>query len=1513
MNPDSYHGDEIAIIGMAGQFPGAKDIDQYWQTLRDGVESISFFSEEELREAGVDAALLKRSNYVRAGALLDHAEDFDASFFNITPREAEMMDPQHRLFLECAWQALESAAYDPKQYKGWIGVYAGVSTNAYLLNIYRDQALFNSLDRAQLLIGNDKDFFTTRVSYKLGLKGPSLTVQTACSTSLVALHIACQAILNGECDMALAGGSAVKSFQKTGYLYQTGSITSPDGHCRAFEAQANGTVGGDGVGVVVLKLLKKALADGDHIHAVIKGSAINNDAHAKIGFTAPSIEGQAEVIMQALSAAGVKAETISYVETHGTATHLGDPIEIAALAQAFNSSSPDREWCALGSVKTNIGHLDIAAGIAGVIKVALALKYHMLPPSLHFQVPNPAIDFAAGHFYVNNTLAHWPERAFPRRAGVSSFGIGGTNAHAIMEEAPVRPPSSSSRPAQLLVLSAITPNALEKMQQNLAQCLEHHPEFHLADVAYTQQIGRRAFEYRRAIVCTSCEDALAKLRKPSLPPIHAANSDEKRVVFMFPGQGVQHVDMLKALYEQEPIFREEVDKCCSILQPLLSFNPLEIIYPRPEAREETHYLLDQTAMAQPCLFTFEYALALLWMSWGIRPAAMVGHSVGEYVAACLAGVLSLEAALTLLVTRGHLMQQLPAGEMLALAMAPEEATTWLEEHPSLSLAAINSPRQCVVAGPPEPIQTLADQLDRRNIKHKRLPVSRAFHSQMVEAVMHAFQDAMAQVQLSPPQIPYLSNLTGDWIKPQEATDPTYWTQHLRHTVRFADALDVLKRESYTLFLEVGPKRTLSSLLRRCYNQVPPKLILAPCSGDSEAEPRVLSSMLEALGRLWAAGVEVDWLNFSAKERRYRLPLPTYPFERQRYRLQVSTVSPGSQPDVTSREESRLHVAEWFSVPSWSQTSLLPVPSSAQKHDGTFWLIFADNLGIGSQLKARLCQAGGYVVLVEMGQETDTLTRLGTDHYALHPGDRTGLAALLTELEQAHRFPQKIIHLWNISTPDQLMVSDEAQLAQLQEQGFYSLLYLAQALEHAQATSHIWVVTNNAQSVTGDEAISPEKSLALGLCKAIPQENPHIKCYNIDIVLAQPDSWQAKKLIDHLIREFEQGTLGTVVAYRNNRRWIQVFQKCSLDNPGSEAPIKIRERGTYLVTGGLGSIGLIMADYLAQQKKNVHLVLVGRSAFPARPDWEDWLNAHEAQDPVSLKIQKLQGMEKLGASITIMQADVADRAQMQQVFERIYRQSEILHGIIYCAGLTGRKTLVPITKLTRTGCEEQFKAKVNGLMVLENVLADYHPLDFCLLQSSLTSVLGGLGQAAYTSANLFMDNFTHRHNRTGSTPWLSLNWDFWQTQEEHDEQAKSRGITIEEGQDVVHRALTAQLVGQLVISTQDLTSRMRQWLEDGFLSTDGLIDQQAQHTDRPNLPGDYVEPGNEIERALIEIWQNDLGIEPIGIHDNFFDLGGDSLVAINIVRRAQERGIPLIPQQFYEYQTIAELAAIVRQA
>lgn len=1540
---------DIAIIGMAGRFPGAASIDEFWRNLADGVEAVADFSDAEVLAAGVDPALAADPHYVKRGGVLEGAELFDARFFGIYPREAEVMDPQHRVFLEVAWEALEHAGYDPGAYPGMIGLYAGSGMNTYLLfNLSRNQEIREAVQGYQLTIANDKDYLPTRVSYKLNLRGPSINIQTACSTSLVATHLACQALLNFQCDMALAGGITIRLPQKGGYLYQEGGIASPDGHCRAFDAEAAGTVGGNGVGIVVLKRLSDALADGDTVHAVIKGTALNNDGSHKVGYTAPSSEGQTQVIANAQGLAGADPRSISYIEAHGTGTALGDPIEISALTQVFRQSTDDRQFCAIGSLKTNVGHLDAAAGVTSLIKTTLALTHKQIPPSLNFSRPNPRIDFTSSPFYVNTELRPWETAgAEPRRAGVSSFGIGGTNAHAVLEEAPSLPPTGPARASQLLILSAKSAPALDEATANLAghlKKLDARSVSELADAAYTLQVGRQPFDHRRAAVVADAVDAVAVLsgQAPGRLLTGSGDPSARSVAFMFTGQGSQYPDMGLGLYRAEPIFREHVDHCAELLRPHLGLDIRGLLFPsdptwaraQPSRPGETaDERLRQTAITQPALFVIEYALAQLWLAWGIRPDALIGHSIGEYVALALAGVMSLADALAVVAARGRLMGALPGGSMLSLPLSEADVRARLRGYPALALATINAPALCVVAGPHETIDGLERQLTAEGVAARRLHTSQAFHSAMMDPILSPFTEILRRVKLNAPQIPIISNVTGAWLTAEQATDPAYYAQHLRQAVRFADGVAALAAEPGRALLEVGPGRTLASLAKAHPTVNRERTVITslrhPASERSSAEAEDLPFILGALGQLWLAGIVPDWAGFHAGSLRRRIPLPTYPFERQRYWVEP-TETFDRPSDAGAKPRKRPDIGDWFYLPSWRRTQLAQAgfaEIAATTNRST--LVFATNAALDGELIARLgaptvVTPGNQYAMPSAHQDsTQHASRLTShDTFTVRPGNVEDYDRLLAELKGRGQLPAAIVHLWTAATM--------ADFESAQTHGFDSLIALARAWgKHgAGGPLRIDVVTAGLCDVTGDEMLRPELAPLLGACRVIPQEYPNITCRVIDIRVSPPTSLPAREgeTITTLARELLSDANDPLVACRGRYRWVQSFQPAHTATDAGRT--RLREHGVYLITGGLGRIGGVLAEHLAAAC-GARLALVDRVGLPPRADWDTWLAERDAADPTVRKLLQIRRLEGLGAEVVIVQADVADAAQMAAAVAEAEARFGAIQGVIHAAGTVGEAAIKAVAETGRPQRDAQFGPKIQGTLALAHALGD-RPLDFVLLMSSVSTVLGGLGFAAYAAANSFMDAFATTLARTDShanQPWLSVAWDGWRFTEGDEVQgalaraaagAAEFAITPTEGAAAFERALALTDQPQVIVATGDLPARLAQWAAPAAPSTQAPAGAEARPASakyaRPSLRTPYQEPGDAIERAIAADWEGILGIAPIGAHDDFFELGGHSLLATQLVSRLRDTYQVELPlRNLFETPTVAGLAALIRAA
>jgi acyl transferase domain-containing protein/acyl carrier protein len=1533
---------DVAIVGMSCRFPGARTVAEFWQNVADGVESISRLSDQELLESGVPQADLANPAYVKAAPILEEPALFDAAFFGFSPTEARTMDPQQRILLELAYEALEDAACVPDRYQGRIGVFAGAAMNTYFMQSGLNRKFIE--DYIPTLIANDKDFLSTRISYKLNLKGPSITIQTACSTSLVAVHLARQSLLTEETDMALAGAISVRVPHKVGYFYDGGGVVSPDGHVRAFDAKANGTVFGSGGGVIVLKRLADALSDGDTIYAVLKGSAVNNDGSEKAGYSAPSVNSQAEVVVEALANAGVDADSITYVEAHGSGTPVGDPIEILALSKAFRASAQRSGYCAIGSVKTNVGHLDAAAGIAGIIKTALALKHGMLPPSLNYSQPNPEIDFPSTPFFVNTRLGQWTSRG-PKRAGVMATGMGGTNAHVVLEEAPEPGERSNSGHSHLLVLSARNETALDLATQRLREFAKRNAAVNMGDVAYTLQVGRIAFSHRRILVCSGRDDAIAALDEENSKRILSSRADEssrRPLILLLPGVGDHYVGMAYDLYQSWDVFKKEVDRCARLLEPHLGMDIREIIYPRSLSWKETgtHGIdlkkmlgrktdetetpdsmrLNQTLCAQPALFTVEYALARLWEYFGIRPTAILGHSMGEYVAACLAGVFSLEDALRLIATRAKLVHELPQGAMLAVTLPEHEILPLLSE--DLSISLINGPNLCVVAGPVEVVAAFQLMLNERGVICRHVQNAHAFHSKMLNPIVDALEAEVRKVKLSEPRLPFISNVTGTWISRAEATEPAYWARHATHPARFSDALHHMWQFHNCILLEAGPGRTLGvlALQHSDRNKAGNPVTISSLRHHYENQSDV-GYLWQSVGKLWLSGVEINWKNLHADGQWRRVSLPTYPFERQKYWMETVPV-----PDVvrqTSQTEFSVQkdpdISRWFYVPSWRRL----LPKTAGVHEvlawtqkRRVWLFYSDECGFASQLMTRLKAAGQDVVTVKSGRSyqqvdanTFTIEAANAQHYDL----------LIRSLQANKRVPDHVVHAWSL-TANHSGQRDGESFKQAQDSGFYSLLFLAKALAKQNVGHEIglFVLSNNIQEVQGTETLCPEKSTVLGPCMVIPQEYPNIRTKSIDL------DWSGHAEANELTIERVWGELflsdsELFVAYRNAQRWVQTYEQVALDNPAPDAPV-FREGGVYLITGGLGNIGYEFSKYLAKSYR-AKLVLVGRSSLPERESWNASTESRPADNSIRDKIDRIVEIEKLGGDVLYLNACVADLSGMQGVIDQTRRRFGTLHGVIHGAGIVGEKGICEIVNIETSVCDSHFKAKAHSLNVLEKIL-DGQRLDFCMLLSSLTPILGGIGEVAYSSSNVFMDTFARKHNRSSPSPWISVNWDLWRLQKRSASNTgigktlEELGITSEEGMKVMGFIMPMKAVPQLVVSTGDLDARIRQWIKLDSLRKEIFGDRSCKAisggNERPKLQKRCNSPGDQIEQVVAQIWQDALGIENVGAGDNFAELGGHSLLAIKIVselRKAFHVDLPV--RALLDASTVGELANYIK--
>ncbi|MFI5911647.1 SDR family NAD(P)-dependent oxidoreductase [Dactylosporangium sp. NPDC051541] len=1306
----------IAVIGMACRLPGAADLGQYWDNLVRGVESVRFPTREEQLARGVPAHLLDDTNFVRATSLLDGMDEFDAAFFSIGAREAELRDPQQRTFLELSHTALEDAGYDPQRYPGEVGVYGAIGSDAYQwMNIRRNPRVFSAAGDMAVMVASHPHYLATLVSYKLNLRGPSMTVSTACSSSLVAVHLACEALRNGECEMALAGGVSFELPPAWGYMYDDDGVLSPDGHSRVFDAGARGTIWGSGGGIVVLKRLADAVADGDHVRAVVLGNAVNNDGAAKVGFSAPSAEGQAAAIAQAQGVAGVDPRTVTYVEAHGTATPLGDPIEVSALSTVFGRGSDDTGWCGIGSVKTNFGHLGPAAGIAGLIKTALALQHGLIPPSLHFERPNEKIDFAGSPFYVNATLSKWETDGLPRRAGVSSFGIGGTNAHIVMEEPPPGPSTAgdgarAAHPAHVLQLSARTDTALQAAVERLAAHLAERPGLDLADVAHTLRIGRRGMLHRAALVAADTADAAAGLSDPKRVVRAVAPKRPAQVALLFSGQGAQYAGMGAELYATEPVYRAAVDRCAELLREPLGLDLRDLLHGAEDDR------LRPTAIAQPALFTVGYALARLWQSWGVEPAAMLGHSIGEYIAATLAGVFTLPDALQLVATRGRLMQALPPGSMLAVLLDADGVRRYLPD--GVAVAAVNTPETCVVSGPTSLIDELATELVVAGVGTTLLQTSHAFHSPMMEPALAAFHDAVAAVPRHAPRMPFLSGLTGDWITEEQATDAAYWTRHLREPVAFAAGVATLLAHGEWLLVECGPGRQLTDLARAQTPKGAPPMPSLPGAGHGDGDWAVLSA---AAARLWVAGIELDADALAGGAR--RVPLPTYPWERKRYWVEptagVEDPYAPAQPVAGQRP-----VDEWFQVPSWRQG---PPVTGTEPIDRC--LLFTDGTdGLAATLRA----AGTEVMTVRPGAGFAE----GPDGFTVRPASREDYDALTARVGPLTR----VVHAWTATAPP--AGAHGAWAAQ--DLGFFSLLFLVQAIAATQPATPVDldVLTSGAVAVTGGDCVRPEHATVAGVVRVGPLEAPWLRTRQIDL-----DS------IAHALPALLAPAGDEIVAVRGGRRWLEGNAQAHVPAPADPAQ-GLRDRGVYVITGGLGGIGITVAEDLARRVR-ARLVLASRSDLPPRAEWSAYVDVHGTIDRTGRAISAIGRMEAAGAEVLVLAADVTRPDDLRRLRAATTERFGRIDGIVHTAGIPGGG----MTEIkTRATAESVLAPKVLGPLALHEVFADLD-LDFVAICSSVAGMAGGFGQIDYCAANSFLDSYAHSAHGW-PTRVVSIDWSGW---------------------------------------------------------------------------------------------------------------------------------------------------------
>jgi len=1543
----------LAVVGIGCRFPGGvTSADSFWHLLQNGLDGRVEVPQDRWDMESFydpDPAVADKS-YVRVGGFLPDLSHFDADFFNISPREALRMDPQQRLLLQTTWEALEDAGHagetalftPVKPAVSTTGVFVGMTNNQHILRQIMADADFYQDPFAG--IGSDCSAAAGRLAYTFDFRGPTISLDTACSSSLVALHLACQSLRHKECDRAIVGGVYAIMLPHTFIVGCRMGMLSADGRCKTFDARADGYGLGEGCGVVVVKRLADALADNDTVRAIIRGTAVNEDGRSN-GLTAPNGLAQQDVIRRALANANVAPHLIGYVEAHGTGTPLGDPIEVEAVQAVLENGRLPQHPLLIGSVKTNLGHLYTAAGMAGFIKTVLALQHQAIPQNLNFEQPNDNIAWNDG-LHIPARLTPWQPIEGRRLAGVSSFGWSGTNAHVIVEEAAIRIADDPRRSWFLLPLSARTPQALQTVTADLQKHLTENPHLSIADVAYTLQTGRHHFGQRRVFVCNNRAEAVQALADdPTIRRFdNAAPELAPGVAFLFTGVGDQYANMGRDLYEQESAFREMVDRCCDYLLPLLGVNLRQLLYPddakgmgngaaaSADMRQmmkvrnsttvasspvKTTSELSQTEFAQPAVFVVNYALAHLLQTWGIEPVALLGHSLGEYVAACVAGVFSLEDALTLVARRAQLIQSLPPGRMLAVALGEEEIRPFLS--PNISLAIHNGAAMCTLAGDTAAIEQLAATLGQREIACRLLDTSHAFHSPMMATAAAPLTALVQTISLHPPRIPYLSNVTGDWISAAQATDPGYWAQHMCQPVRFYDSVSQLLKQPDQLVVEIGAGQSLSSFVRQhpcCSRDTMQKLLTTLPALYVHRSP--MAALLETLGKLWLWGALPNWLGlYAADEHRQSTSLPTYPFEGERFWVgpalrqfadEQTAVNAKSAPIATPTQAAslpRLPIDDWFYLPGWQQ-SAPHAPSVDTALDG--WIIFMDESGVGAQLAHWLRAQAQPMLTVHAGPGWQ---RVGDSEYSIRPFHRPDYDTLLDIVTQRGWRQLHIVHGWSVDSFDGI----QATL----ERGFYSLVSLAQSLHtHDIESCALSVLSTNIHGVIGDEAICPEKATIIGPCQSIPLEYEFINCRLIDVALPPTADWQIAPLWSNLLGELTADFSEPMVALRRHHRWRQTFTPLNLP-PAPARPFLLRAHGTYLITGGLGGVGLAVAYYLAQTVQ-ANVALLSRSPLPPRSTWPQLL-ATSANNDMCRKIQQIEQLEALGVSVLPLAADVTDADQMDTAVAHILAHFGSLDGVFHAAGVPGSGLIQLKTVETAAAV---LAPKVQGTQVLEQVLtARAITPDFLLLFSSIASFApAGPGQVDYCAANAFLDAYAQ--SKVGQRPltavinWGEWQWNSWQEtltdlsaemQHFFNQNRAQFGLSFAEGSAALGRIL-ARPLPQTVVATQEFSQLVQAARQ---LTVAALLQPRSeaappQHQ-RPLLSSTYVAPRTEPECRIAALWEVALGVSGIGIDDNFFDLGGNSLIGLMLVKQMQQAlQLAHIPNRIlYEAPTIRTLA------
>lgn len=1472
---NKYTGLEIAVIGMSIKCPGANSITDYWENLLEGKESIKRLTKEELLERGVSEENIENPNYINASGAMDDYESFDANFFNYLHHEAIHLDPQTRLFHEITWEALEDAGCNPDAYPGMIGMFVGVPLNA-MWKVHSSLAKNDTgLSSYYIEILNSKDNLPMLISNKLNLQGPSFSLNTACSSSLVAVHQACRAILTGDCNVAVAGGITLDSNAKGGYYYEDGLIFSPDGHCRPFDTDANGTIFSEGAGAVVLKKLSEAIKDGDHIYGIIKGSAINNDGNRKLGYMSPSIDGQIECARKALIMSKVESDSISYIEAHGTGTKLGDPVELKALEQAYRL--PSGKKCAIGSVKSNVGHLDVASGVAGLIKVLLSLDQKKIPASINFKKGNENIDFNKSPFYINDTLKSWKQTdENPLRAAISAFGIGGTNAHIILEEAQDKAVTDVIA-APLFVFSAKTKKSLESYIEKYIKYLSKENGLaNLSDLAYSLAVGRKDFDYKLSITCSDKNDLIARLNEAITKDlISEPAKDEHSIVFMFSGQGSQYKAMGKEMYDNIPFFRLWIDKGLEVLESLSDedFRQFIFLTTETEGFEDTKYV-------QPLLFVFEYAIAQYLMHLGIMPKFMIGHSVGEYVAAALADVFSYEEGLMLMVERGKLMNALPKGAMLSVALSYETVQDYLED--GLSIASINGPDQVVVSGDLSKIEALSEVLESKGITNIKLRTSHAFHSAMMDPILEDFRLVLKKINLKEPKMPYVSNLTGALVQAGEVTSETYWLDHLRHAVRFSEGIHTLINLNANVFLELGPGKTLTALLRQNIANVKGLLainMIATKDYDAGAD----FHFTEKIGQLWTNGVKINWISYYAGKHHRKIPMPTYAFEKTQYQVVVGNFDSIKENGFQNAKPEKKEILDSFYIPSWKKTYLVKNGDEPLKGCGLF---FSEECDFSEQLKDTFTEKQSDLLIVKRG---NAFSKISEKCYEMNPNDPNDYKQLFADLENREIIPEYILYNWK--SKEDIILSDKISLDE-NVLGFYCIQNILKGLITTDRlkNSKIILLTEALYQVVNTEYISTKHAVTSGLLKVISQEMPSVFACIIDIDLNEKK--HLATLPESIYNEVTYNNTDKTVALRNSTRWVQYIEDIHIKKREST---KLKQKGVYLITGGLGHMGYTIACHLLEQY-NANLILIGRTALPSESEWTDAVLESNS------KVYHMNQLLKRSGNVAYFCTDINDQNRFETFMATAEAKFGPVNGVIHTAGILHSDYFMHCDKIDIVKALEQIAPKLHGTKTLYSYFKD-RDLDFAWLSSSLSSFLGGMGIASYCSGNIFMDTFVTQQAKE-SPNWISVNLDYLNFNDQKEKKSINKNELIE----AFEASLELDGINQVIVAKGNIHERFKKYVLDKLEIEPDSVEVEKSKVNRNSITSHYIEPSSDTEIRLLEIWSSFLNINNIGVVDDFFELGGDSLKGMGLLKLIMnEFGVKINLVELFDNPSIKTLA------